>query len=209
VGGYMDADYLKYAAKPFAGKWGGYYLGLFNGGGYTNSEKNNNKVFAGLVYVRPLPTVPILKGLQVAYTGSYGQSNNNFAVGAGSVTDYPDYQANVAQISLQHEYFTIMGQYYWGKGTATATEQHDRNGYLVDGFVRIPTLEKLRAFAKYYYYNPNTDLSIDSYKTYVAGLSYDVTNEFMPFVAFEKRGYETAPNGRDYDKYQVGFQLKF
>jgi hypothetical protein len=159
--------------------------------------------------VRPFPTVPILKGLQLAYTGSYGQSNSTFAVGAGVVTDYPDFQANVAQISLQHEYFTIMGQYYWGKGTANSAEQNDRNGYLVDGFIRIPTMEKLRAFGKYYYYNPNVDQSKDSYKTYVAGLSYDVAPEFMPFMAFEKRSFETAPNGRDYDKYQVGFQVKF
>jgi hypothetical protein len=30
-GGYMDEDYLRYATKPFAGKWGGYMIGLYNG----------------------------------------------------------------------------------------------------------------------------------------------------------------------------------
>lgn len=211
VGGYMDADYLKYAAKPIAGKWGGYYVGLYNGPGFnTTTDANNNKVFAGLVYVRPLPMMPILKGLQVAYFLGYGKSNSTFAPGAGVVTDFPDYQANVVQASLQHPYFTIMGQYYWGKGTATSAEQNDRKGYLADGFVRIPTMEKLRVFGKYYYYDPNTDRDNDSYKTYVAGLSYDVAAEFLPFVAFERRTYEqSSPAGRDYEKYQVGFQVKF
>jgi hypothetical protein len=208
IGGYMDEDYLKYAAKPFAGKWGGYFIGVYNGPGYTTTEANNNKVISGLAYVRPLPMMPILKGLQLAYVGTYGKSNTTFAPGAGAVTDYPDFQANIAQVSLQHEYFTIMGQYYWGKGTATAAEQNDRKGYLVDAFLRIPTVEKLRVFGKYYYHDPNTDGSL-SYKTYVAGLSYDVAIAFMPFVAFERRNYETAQAGKDYDKYQIGFQLKF
>ncbi|MDA8126117.1 MAG: hypothetical protein M0009_13120 [Deltaproteobacteria bacterium] len=209
IGGTLDADYLKFAAKSFAGKWGGYYVGIYNGPGFNNSENNHNKVFSGLVYVRPLPTTPILRGLQLAYVGTYGKSNSNFAAASGPVTDYPDFQANIVQASLQQEYFTIMGQYYWGKGTSLATEQNDRRGVLLNGFLRIPTLEKLRVFGKYYYYDPNTDRADFGYKTYVAGLSYDVATEFMPFVAFERRDYDSLPAGNDYDKYQVGFQLKF
>ena len=208
IGGYLDAEYLKHAAKSFAGKWGGYFVGVYNGPGYTTTEANHNKVVTGLFYVRPLPMMPLLKGLQFAYVGSYGKSNTTFAPGAGVVTDYPDFQANIAQASLQHEYFTVMGQYYWGKGTTTSTEENDRKGYLVNAFLRIPGVEKLRAFGRYYFYDPNTGRSL-SLKTYVAGLSYDGTTEFMPFVAFERRVYETAPAGNDYDKYQVGFQLKF
>jgi hypothetical protein len=208
-GGYMDVDYLKFAAKPFAGKWGGYFVGIFNGAGFTNTEANNNKVPSGLIYIRPLPTVPFLKGLQLAYSGTYGQSNNTFAPGQGITTDYPNWRVNIGQVSLQHEYFTVMGQYYWGKGTFTSLEEHDREAYLAAAFMRIPGLEKLRVFGKYYYYDPNTDQSNDSYKTYIAGLSYDVTNEFMPFVAFERRVFESVAAGADYDKYQVGFQLKF
>jgi hypothetical protein len=63
-------------------------------------------------------------------------------------------------------------------------------------------------FGKYYFYDPNTDRS-NGYKTYVAGLSYDVSPEFMPFVAFEQRTFDSAAGGNGYDKYQVGFQLKF
>ena len=209
IGGYMDADYLKFAAKPYAGKWGGYHVGIFNGPGFNNSENNNNKAFTGLVYVRPLPMTVILKGLQFAYVGTYGKSNSNFAPGAGVVTDYPNFEANIVQASLQHPYFTIMGQYYWGKATAISTEENKRNGYLVDAFLRIPTLEKLRVFGKYYYYDPNTDKTDLGYKTYVAGLSYDVAPEFMPFVAVERRNYDSAPAGNGFDKFQVGFQLKF
>ena len=125
-GGYMDEDYLQYAAKPFAGKWGGYMIGIYNGSGFDTPENNENKVISGLVYVRPFPMVPILKGLQLAYTGTYGQSNTNFAPGNGSVSDFPAWQVNIGQISLQHPYFTVMGQYYWGKGTRASNEENNR-----------------------------------------------------------------------------------
>ncbi len=208
IGGYMDEDYLKFASKPFAGKWGGWMIGLYNGPGYTSSESNNNKVVSGLVYVRPLPETPVLKGLQLAYTGTYGKSNTNFATGV--TTDYPDWEANIAQASLQHKWFTVMGQYYWGKATATATEENKRKAWLVDAFVRVPELEKARVFGKWYTYDPNTDVDNNSYDTTVVGVSYDVSKEFMPFVAWEHRAYETqTASTHNYDKYQVGFQLKF
>ncbi|MBN1545194.1 MAG: hypothetical protein JW902_00885 [Syntrophaceae bacterium] len=209
-GGKMDDEYLKSVSKSFAGKWGGYMVGLFNGAGYSNSEANGNKVVSGLVYVRPLPMVPVLQGFQLAYTGTRGESNKKFKTGAGDVTEYPDWEMNVAQASLQHQYFTVMGQYYWGQGTYKSEDEYDRDGYLAAAFVRIPNLEALRLFGKYYYFDPNDDVKDDEYKTYIAGVSYDASKEFMPFIAYEKREYEVQTSkNKDYDKLQVGFQLKF
>ncbi|MBI4768376.1 MAG: hypothetical protein HY787_27895 [Deltaproteobacteria bacterium] len=208
-GGYMDDDYLKYAARPFSGKWGGYMVGVYNGSGFDTAENNNNKVLSGLVYVRPFPMFPILKGLQLAYTGTYGESNTSFAPGSGPVTSFPSWQVNIGQISLQHPYFTIMGQYYWGKGTKASNEENDRKGYLVSGFLRIPSFEKLRVFSKWYYYDPNTNRSDDERNVYVAGLSYDLTREFMPFVAWERLDGGANSGLVDSNKYQLGFQLKF
>jgi hypothetical protein len=203
-----DEEFLAYAGKAFAGKWGGYMAGVYNGSGYSNSEANGNKVISGLVYVRPFPTVEILKGLQLAYTGTYGKSNEKIA--AGNTDDFPDLSVNVVQTSLQHKMFAVMGQYYWGKGAYKSTEENDRKGYLIEGFVRIPYLEKLRLFGKYYRFDPNTDINDDEYQTYVGGLSYDFSKEFMPFISYEHRKYEVqTAKLADYDKYQIGFQLKF
>jgi len=169
--------------------------------------------------LRPLPDVPVLKGLQIAYNGTYGDSNKKFTVAAAGpgvdTQDYPDFKANIVQASLQHALFTIMGQYYWGSGAKTSEEDFDRKAYLVEGFVRIPaiefipTIEKTRVFGRYQYYDPNTDKSNNSSKKYVVGLSYDLTKEFMPFIAYEKKTYDTTSAGTDYDQCQAGFQLKF
>lgn len=206
-GGYMDDEYLKFAQKPFAGKWGGYMIGVYNGPGYTVTESNNNKVISGVVYFRPFPTVSILKGLQLAYAGTYGKSNEKFT--SGDTTEYPDWRVNLGQISLQHEYFTVMAQYYWGKGTATSKEDKDRKGYIVEAFARIPGLEKLRVFGRYYYYDPDRDTDNDAWKKYVAGLAYDATKEFMPFIAWERLDNELTNASKDYNQFQAGFQLKF
>ncbi len=208
-GGYMDEEYLKYAAKPFAGKWGGYMIGVFNGSGYDKPEDNPNKVVTGLLYVRPFPTVSVLKGLQLAYIGSYGESNVHFAAPSGNPNDYPTWQINVAQASLQHPWFTVMGQVYWGKGAKDSTEENKRRAYQVDAFLRVPEVEKLRVFGKWYNYNRNTDATDQDRNVYVAGLAYDVTPEFMPFVAWEHQDAHANSGTFDYNKYQVGFQLKY
>jgi polyhydroxyalkanoate synthesis regulator phasin len=218
-GGYMDSDYLKYGDKSFGGKWGGYMIGLYNGAGYDyTTENNNNKTVSALVYVRPFPTVSILKGLQLAYVGTYGLSNKNFAAPApagSTTTDYPNWRANIVQASLVHPYFAIMGQYYWGSGLKNSTEEKKRKGYLIDGYVRIPGVEKLRVFGKYYTYDPDSDLTATSttkkneYSVYVAGLSYDLSKEFTPFISWERENSKEFSSRTDYNRYQIGFQLKF
>jgi hypothetical protein len=209
IGGYMDDAYLAYAAKQFAGKWGGYFIEVSNGSGYTYAEANGNKVVSGLIYVRPLPTIPIANGLQLAYNGTYGESNSKFA--SGDKNAFPDWQVNIVQASLQHEMFTLMYQYYWGEGvygTATTSDENNRNGYLVEGFVRVPMVEKLRVFGKCSHYNPNTSTGNDDQTTYTGGLSYDVSKEFMPFIAYQQTKYQSSKDGTNYDEYQIGFQLK-
>jgi len=209
IGGYMDEEYLQYAAKPFAGKWGGYMIGIYNGSGFDKPENNNNKVVSGLAYVRPFPTISILKGFQLAYVGTYGDSNTNFAAGNGPTSEFPVWQANIGQASLQHPYFTIMGQYYWGRGTKDSNEENDRRAYQASAFFRVPALEKLRVFGKLYNYDPNTNRADDDYSVYVAGLSYDITKEFMPFISWERRDGRVNSGAADYSKYQIGFQFKY
>ena len=52
--------------------------GIYNGPGYTNLENNTQKAVSGMVYFRPAPGVDLLKGLQLAYYGTFGKSNTTF-----------------------------------------------------------------------------------------------------------------------------------
>jgi len=218
IGGYMDDEYLKYANRAYSGKWGGWRAGIYNGGSYTKYEGNNNKAFSALVYFRPLPNTPILKGLQLAYVGTRGQGNQFLGgnTAANQPKGYPNYQVNLAQVSLLHPWFAVMGQYYWGQGTAAGNDENKRAAYLASAYVRVPSVKKLRVFGKFYNYDPNTYQQKDDYNVFIAGLAYDITAEFMPFVAWEHRdngqnvALGTSNSGRiDYHKYQVGLQVKF
>ena len=55
--------------------------------------------------------------------------------------------------SYQHEYFTIMGQIYDGKGKIRHLSGADREGYNIAGFVRMPFHKPLRIFARYDIYD--------------------------------------------------------
>ena len=206
-GGMMDEEFRKVAGSTYAGKWGGYQVGIYNGGGYTNAEANTDKPIGGLVYFRPAPGVEMIQGLVLSYFGMFGKSNNTFTT-PGKTGDYPGVQVNLAQLAWQHKWFTLFGQYYWGKGTFTSSEEDSRSGWLAEGFVRIPKVEKMRVFARYFNYDPNTDISNNAQNTYALGVSYDWSKEFMPYLAYEHRDFED-PRKKDYDQLQVGFQLKF
>jgi hypothetical protein len=101
-----------------------------------------------------------------------------------------------------------MGRYSWDKGTATSTEDNDRTDWVGAGFVRIPGVEKMRVFGKADSYDPNRDASNNTTTTYTAGISYGLTKEFMPYLAWERTDYENPKTG-DANMYQVGFRLKF
>ena len=51
--------------------------------------------------------------------------------------------------------------------------------------------------------------SDDERNIYVAGLSYDWTKEFMPFIAWEHQDNKVNSGLVDQNKFQIGFQLKY
>ena len=60
--GSMDKDFKKKVSKKYAAKWGGIWLGAYNGSGYNKSEVNDNKVVEAGIYIRPLNMIKFLKG---------------------------------------------------------------------------------------------------------------------------------------------------
>jgi hypothetical protein len=207
--GSMDKDFKKKVSKKYAAKWGGIWLGAYNGSGYNKSEVNDNKVVEAGIYIRPLNMIKFLEGFRIGVQYMDGESNALLA--GGSPNQYANWEITQFMASYQHEYFTIMGQIYDGKGEDTATDEADREGYNIAGFVRMPFHKPLRIFARYDIYDDdasaaNTD---KDEKTTIYGISYDLTKGVMPWVAIEKKDFEDSADGDDYDMFQVGLQIKF
>ena len=206
LGGELDEDYQKNVSKYYAGKYGSYHVGVYNGAGYHADENNNNKVVEYRLTIRPLPT--ILPGLQLTYFGVNGKGNTE---------DTPDWKINTAFVSYQHEYFTVTGEYIKNKGNQAgdwvkATDPGkplNVDGYSLFGFVRIPGLEELRVHGRYDVFDPDDDTDDDEAKLFIAGLSYDVYQHNMVMLNYERFDYEKNNDKVGEDDYEHRVQLVY
>jgi len=129
IGGTIDNDYQKRVTKYYPGRYGSVAVGIYNGGGYHASEKNDNKVFEGRLTIRPLPDT--LPGLQFSYFG---------IIGKGNKSTNPDWKVNLGFINFEDEYLTLTGQYYQGKGNQGGSDENEKKGHSV--FAEIKPMEK-------------------------------------------------------------------
>jgi len=215
IGGEMDDDYKHNVSKYYAGKYGSYHIGVYNGGGYHATENNDNKVIEYRLTVRPLPT--ILPGLMLSYFGVNGKGNSSVYTDGGNE---PDWRINTGFVSYQHEYFTFTGQIIKNKGNqagswlkAGTSDSLDVDGYSVFGFVRMPGLKALRVHGRYDLFDPDNDTKDDEEKLMIAGLSYDVYKHNMVMLNYERHDYEKNSSrvGVDdsEDKFQFVYQISF
>jgi hypothetical protein len=205
--GRMDEDFQKKISDKYAAKWGGIWLGAYNGSGYNHQETNDNKVAEAGVYVRPFNTIDLLKGLRLGFHALRGESDTLLA--GGGPNQYPDWEINQFLASYQHEYFTIMGQYYTGKAQNRSSDESDRDGYNIAAFARMPFNKKLRLFARYDLFDKNDDMDNYDEKTTIFGASYDLLKGVMPWVALEDKEFESGLNKSDYKLYQLGLAINF
>lgn len=92
-----------------AGRYGSFTVGLYNGAGYAELEKNMNKLVEGRFTLRPF--WERLPGLQLTYAG---------AVGKGNIPSSPDFYKHVGYASYNSNKFIIAFQRYYGKGDVQA-----------------------------------------------------------------------------------------
>ena len=113
LGRQLDEHYLKTVSKYYAGRYGSWHIGVYNGPGYHATENNANKVPEYRLSIRPLPD--IVPGLQVHYFGLYGKGNHDPA------DEFPDYKVHLGMLSYQNEWVTFTGQYArtWGNASGT------------------------------------------------------------------------------------------
>ena len=183
----------KTGSKHYAGRYGSWHFGVYNGGGYHASEANENKVVEGRVTVRPLADVA--PGLQLSYLGLYGKGN---VVAQGSL---PDYIVNMGMVSFQHPQFTLTGQLFATEGNAKgkwvdpATGDALKTlGYSVFGKVLIPGAEdRIHAFGRFDRFDADADDVIaekTSYSMFLGGASITLHKGNMILVVFESTDYD-------------------
>ena len=202
-GGQLGEDYQKKVSNYYAGRWGSWHAGVYNGGGYHASEANNNKVPEYRVSLRPLPD--ILPGLQVSYFGLYGDGNKKEA------NDDPEYQVNLGMLSYQNEWITFTGQYGGtsgnNKGSLVVPDTSDAleaEGYSFFFNTKLPVPyerlnRKLNLFARYDRFDPDAKDRVtsgeDAYDLVNGGLAWEFYKKWMVLLAYERIYYEDNNGG--------------
>jgi hypothetical protein len=199
IGGDLDQDYKKKVSKYYAGRYGSWHVGVYNGGGYHASENNNNKVPEWRLTARPLPD--IVPGLQVHYFGLYGKGNENYASGP------PDYRVHLGMLSYQNEWITFTGQYArtWGNNKGTLVNPATSSALSGEGFsfffnTKLPVLDrKLNLFARYDHFDPDRKDEVtsgdDCYDLVNGGLAWEFYHHFMWLLVYERVMYDTNNGG--------------
>jgi len=110
----------QYTILPVFREFLGYQLGVFNGardGGNTDSEREDNKEFAGRLFSHPFlhSGIPALEGLGVGIAGSWGQPRRNSLnnlVSAGQQA-FLTYNPNITASGDAYR-VTPQAYWYWG-----------------------------------------------------------------------------------------------
>lgn len=80
-------------------RYGSFGIGVYNGGGYSSLEQNNNKLVEGRLSLRPF--AGFLPGFQLSAFGAYGKGN--------SATN-PDFNIYGAAVTYESNRFNFVGQ---------------------------------------------------------------------------------------------------
>ncbi len=195
LGGTIDEDYQKKVSHYYPGRYGSVAFGIYNGGGYHASEKNENKVLEGRLTIRPLPD--IIPGLQLSYFGITGKGNKE--------TD-PEWKVNLGFVSFEHEYLVLTGQYYKGKGNQKGSDEKDKDGYSI--FAELKPHKKVSFIGRYDHFDPDTDVDDNENTRYIAGVAYhlDKQHKNMLVLDYDHVKYED-PSKKDDKRVQLTLQV--
>ncbi|MBU2947320.1 hypothetical protein [Zobellia uliginosa] len=105
IGPKMDEEFLKSVNGVMKGKYASYSLGIYNGGGYSGIENNNNKVIAGRLTLRPFANT--LPQLQISGYFNRGKGNSEFS---------PDFNQVLGFLAYTEKQFKITAQLHDGVG---------------------------------------------------------------------------------------------
>lgn len=231
-GGQMSEEYKEKVHKYYAGRYGSFCLGVFNGSGYHQGEKNTNKALEARITLRPLPD--LLPGLQFTYFGILAKGNlskegetykdGKYAYFPGTsiiaAGDPPDWYVNTFFISYEAPSYTFTFEFARDKGAQDGfykedgeyyRDERDKRGISLWGMLRVPWYKRLRAWARYDIWDPDLSITGNIERRLISSLSYDVYKGVWGcifLITFERLWHDN-PNYHDEHFFQTVLQIKF
>ena len=203
-GGSLDSDYQSKVNKHYAGRYGSWQIGIYNGGGYHAKEANTNKVLEGRITFRPVPDA--VPGLQFSALGVVGKGNK-------PTVDAPDWNAFNGMVSYESQYFTFTGQGYYGTGNQGGSAviddgtSADQQGFSVFAAAHISISKgKVTIWGRADEFNPNVDEYTDITRLYIVGFAWHFYKSNTWLFDYQRTNHSVSSNPAD-DRFQVTLEV--
>lgn len=201
IGPKMDKQFLKEVNGAMPGKYFSYSLGIYNGGGYSGSEKNTNKVVAGRFSFRPFADkIPEL------------QLSAYFNVGKGNTKETPDFNQMMGFAAWTGRNLTLTAQYHKGEGDfkgkyvtkADKTESLENYGYSFFGEYKFGK-SPWAIWARHDYFTLERETEDDCTRRYIGGITYRVNRNIRLILNTE----QTEQHGERDNVYELNLEVVF
>jgi hypothetical protein len=200
-GGEAPAKLCKDLPAASPGRYGSFALGIYNGGGYTASEKNTNKPIQGRLTIRPLPGV--VPGFQVSGFG---------VTGKGNTAANPDWTLSAGAVSFESRWATVMATYVRGKGNLSGTAVDAAGKSLAyeawSGFVEAKVARTWSVIGRYDLATPDTRVTNVKTARTIAGVAYHLGQGNDILLDRDVVRYEGTSKPDD-ARTQLTLQIKF
>jgi len=211
LGGDMPGDYKKNVQSHYAGRWGSFGVGVYNGGGYHAIEKNTNKAVEGRLTVRPVPD--FIPGLQVSGFGIYADGNESGSAGVS----VPDMEVGAGMISYESRRVVVTAQYERGKGNQKGTAADTlgnalpHEGYSAFAEVRLDRRARFSLIGRYDWFDNDRnkgDAEADVAKRYIAGLAFQFHKSNYWVLDYDRLEH-SLPGMKTEERVQLTLQVKY
>jgi hypothetical protein len=201
LGGEMPAEYQKGVSGAFPGRYGSFAVGIYNGGGYTASEQNTDKVLEGRLSLRPLSA--IAPGLQVSYFGVRGK---------GNTASEPEWTANVAALTFESRILNAVGIVLSGRGNSKG-DAVDAGGRALErrgwsGFLEGKLSPAWSVIGRLDDFTPDVRSARVSTRRTIAGVAYHMVAGVDVLLDRDDLAYRGTARPSD-TRTQLTLQLKF
>lgn len=189
--------------KSNSAKYGSFSVGIYNGGGYSALEKNNNKLLESRVSLRPLSNR--LPGFQTSFFG---------VLGSGNIPESPDFNLLGSALSYETEKFNMVVQGFIGEGDGSGRYVRPENfeSYNLDGWsmffdirpLKMPLSITVRHDELY-----NTDLNHFINRQSMLGLAYIFDNKSKLIFDISTNDFHDNLDRTDFHQIQFITEIRF
>lgn len=184
------------------GRYGSFSIGIYNGGGYSAIERNNNKLIEGRLSLRPM--AELLPGFQTSLIGS---------IGKGNIPESPDFSMGALALSYETQKWIGVLQGFTGNSDAAGDfvnqnfEPIDLNGW--SAFSEFKPFDVPISVTLRYDQLNNRELSEWHTRKFVTGLAYVFSNRSKIILDYDRSWYNEIDGSRAVDTLEIITEIRF